>query len=142
MLFSKSFQTIDEEEFYRSFYDEKFSFWKDKKYINEMIKIISYREPFFLDIIKKFSPRFNIENMSILNIIPVYISLAEIFYLREEIPIKVSINEAVELAKVYGDNSSKKIVNWILNSVFKNLTELENSKENFEATSQYSIFKT
>jgi transcription termination factor NusB len=33
------------------------------------------------------------------------------FFLTEEIPGKVSINEAVEIAKVYGDDSSKKIVN-------------------------------
>ena len=37
----------------------------------------------------------------IVNIIPIYIALAEMFYLTEEIPGKVSINEAVEVAKVY-----------------------------------------
>jgi len=33
------------------------------------------------------------------------------FFLLEEIPAKVSINEAVELAKMYADDSSKRIVN-------------------------------
>jgi N utilization substance protein B len=49
--------------------------------------------------------------MNIINILPIYISLAEIFFLDEEIPIKVSVNEAIELAKFYSDDSSKKIVN-------------------------------
>jgi transcription termination factor NusB len=52
-------------------------------------------------IIEKYSPRFSIEKMNTENIIPIYISLAEIFYLDEEIPIIVSINEAVDLAKKF-----------------------------------------
>jgi len=54
-----------------------------------------------LEIIKKYAPKFNIENMNLTYIIPVYISLAEMLYLKEDIPAKVSINEAVELAKTY-----------------------------------------
>ena len=42
-------------------------------------------------------------------------------YLKEEIPMKVSINEAVEMAKVYSSDSSKKIVNGILNNFYKNI---------------------
>jgi N utilization substance protein B len=49
--------------------------------------------------------------MNIINILPIYISLAEIFFLNEDIPIKASINEAIELAKFYSDEPSKKIVN-------------------------------
>jgi hypothetical protein len=62
-------------------------------------------------------------------ILPIYMWLAEMFYLTEEIPAKVSINEAVEMAKVYWDDSSKKIVNWVLNKVFKNYDELNKKRE-------------
>ncbi|MDR2411680.1 MAG: transcription antitermination protein NusB [Candidatus Peribacteria bacterium] len=64
-----------------------------------------------MKIIEKYSPKFDFEKMNIINILPIYISLAEIFFLDEEIPIKVSVNEAIELAKFYSDDSSKKIVN-------------------------------
>jgi transcription antitermination factor NusB len=37
----------------------------------------------------------------------------------EEIPIKVSINEAVELAKRYGEDESSKFVNGILDKIAK-----------------------
>ena len=37
----------------------------------------------------------------------------------KEVPFKVAINEAVELAKKYGEDSSKKFVNGILASVVK-----------------------
>jgi nusB family len=51
--------------------------------------------------VKKYSPKFDFEKMDVLIIIPLYIALAEIFYFSEEIPIKVSVNEAVELAKTF-----------------------------------------
>ncbi|NQT94926.1 MAG: N utilization substance protein B, partial [Candidatus Omnitrophica bacterium] len=37
----------------------------------------------------------------------------------DDIPLKVSINEAVELAKKYGDVESGKFVNGILDKVIK-----------------------
>lgn len=40
-----------------------------------------------------------------------------------DIPFKVAINEAVELAKKYGEDSSKNFVNGILASVVKNKEE-------------------
>jgi transcription termination factor NusB len=46
------------------------------------------------------------------------------FFLKEEIPAKVSINEAIELSKIYADDSWKKMVNWILNKVLENINEL------------------
>jgi transcription termination factor NusB len=48
------------------------------------------------------------------------------FFLNEEIPAKVSINEAIELSKTYADDSWKKMVNWILNKVLENFEELNN----------------
>jgi transcription termination factor NusB len=65
--------------------------------------------------------------------------LAEIFYLDEEIPIIVSINEAVDLAKKFWDNSSKSIVNWVLNNVLLNYDKLEKEKEKHNEK-KYSIF--
>jgi len=64
------------------------------------------------------------------------------FYLDEEIPAKVSINEAVEVAKVYWDNSAKKIVNWVLNKVLEDHEELNKIKDTISKDDfTYSIFK-
>ncbi len=141
ILFYKTFQKIDLELFYATFFEWVFSFQKDDKYINSMLKIIENKEDFFIYIIKKFSPKFDFEKMSSTYIIPVYISLAEIFFLEEEIPLKASINEAIELAKTYSDDSAKKIVNGILDSVSKNYKKLEEEKDNFKENYNYSIFK-
>jgi N utilization substance protein B len=62
-------------------------------------------------LIERYAPKFNIEKMSLLYVLPIYIALAEMFFLQEEIPPKVSINEAIELAKIFTDDPVKKIVN-------------------------------
>ena len=123
-IYASTFCELDLNEFYNSFFDEVFTFERDENYLAEMNKIIKYYESFFVFIIKKYSPKFDFDKMSIVNIIPVYIALAEMFFLSEEIPGKVSVNEAVEVAKVYWDDSSKKIVNWILNKVLHEYDEL------------------
>lgn len=45
-----------------------------------------------------------------------------------EVPYKVAINEAIELAKSYGGINSGKFVNGVLGTVYKNLEEV--TKEN------------
>jgi transcription termination factor NusB len=78
--------------------------------------------------------------MSLSNVLPVYIWLAEMFYITEAIPWKVSINEAVELAKVYWDDSAKKVVNWILNKVYKDYEELKILKDEDYSSINESCF--
>ena len=140
-IYASTFCELDLNEFYNSFFDEVFTFERDENYLAEMNKIIKYYESFFVFIIKKYSPKFDFDKMSIVNIIPVYIALAEMFFLSEEIPGKVSVNEAVEVAKVYWDDSSKKIVNWILNKVLHEYDELNKIKQDFKLDTQYTIFK-
>ncbi|MDD3793558.1 MAG: transcription antitermination factor NusB [Candidatus Gracilibacteria bacterium] len=140
-IYASTFCELDLNEFYNSFFDEVFTFERDEDYLAEMNKIIRYYESFFVFIIKKYSPKFDFDKMSVVNIIPVYIALAEMFFLSEEIPGKVSVNEAVEVAKVYGDDSSKKIVNGILNKVLHEYEELNIIKKDFKLESQYTIFK-
>jgi N utilization substance protein B len=79
--------------------------------------------------------------MSLSNVLPVYIWLAEMFFLTEEIPGKVSLNEAVEIAKVYWDDSAKKVVNWILNKVYKDFETLIKTKGNDYSNITESCFK-
>ncbi|MFK7780407.1 MAG: transcription antitermination protein NusB [Candidatus Gracilibacteria bacterium] len=140
-LYSMSFNDFELESFKESFFDNVFTFNQDEKYINEMIKIITFYEKFFINILKIHAPKFKVQSMSLSYILPIYIGLAEMFFLTEEIPGKVSINEAVEIAKVYGDDSSKKIVNGVLNKVYKNHEELFKTKNNDYSSITESYFK-
>ena len=66
------------------------------------------------------------------------IALAEMLYLTEEIPAKVSIDEAISLAKYYGDDTSKNIVNWVLHSFYKNIDTFK--QEDYLDVKKYNFF--
>ncbi len=48
------------------------------------------------------------------------------FAIYEVTPVKVAINEAVELAKVYGSDSTPRFVNGVLGSLANRTTEIQN----------------
>jgi transcription antitermination protein NusB len=124
-LYAMKFNKFDQKQFYESFYSWQFTFKIDKKYIKEIKEIIQKKEDIFTKIIQKYASKFDVNKMSPTYVLPIYISLAEIFFLKEEIPIKVSINEAVEIAKKYADDPGKKIVNAILNKIMENYDKLK-----------------
>ena len=51
------------------------------------------------------------------------ISVSEMYYFSEEVPASVSINEAVELAKVYCGDDDPGFVNGVLGAIYKKKTE-------------------
>lgn len=56
------------------------------------------------------------------------VAVCEMQFLRaKDVPVSVSINEAVELAKVYGNDKDASYVNGVLSSVAKSLEEAENA---------------
>ena len=87
-------------------------------------------------IIEQLAPKFQIETMAIINLLPLYISLYELLFLTfDSIPAWVSINEAIELTKKFSDDSGRLFVNWVLSSCVekqkinpKFLQEIEPSK--------------
>ena len=69
--------------------------------------------------------KWTLDRISKINIAILKVAIFEMIYIK--IPYKIVINEAVELAKKYGDDSSKSFVNGILASVVKknNMEESE-----------------
>jgi N utilization substance protein B len=124
-LYARKFHHFDAISFYESFYQGTFTFEIDTKYMQEIIEIIAKHESFFQAVIQKYAPKFDVKNMSLIYILPLYIALSEMFFLDEEIPAKVSMNEAIEIAKTYSDESGKKIINGILNKVFENYEDIK-----------------
>lgn len=140
-LYSSCFVKFNEELFLESFFEWVFDFISDIDYINDMKKNILKNEFYLVWIIKMYAPKFSVESMNLTYILPIYISLTEMFFIEEEIPAVVSINEAVDLAKIYWDESSKKIVNWILHKVSQNIDDTKKYIETTEKWNYNSIFK-
>jgi N utilization substance protein B len=66
--------------------------------------------------IKDFAPAWPIDQISIIDRNILRLAIFEILH-DNKIPVKVVINEAVELAKSFGSNNSSRFVNGVLGSV-------------------------
>lgn len=89
-----------------------------KKYIQNVIKGINENEENIIKIISEnLKDEWNIDRISKINLSLLKLSIYEILY--TETPYKVAINEAVELAKKYGEDSSSQFINGVLASVVK-----------------------
>ncbi|MBU1045960.1 transcription antitermination factor NusB [Patescibacteria group bacterium] len=74
-------------------------------------------------IIEKAAPEWPIEQINIVDRNVLRIGLYELIYSnKEEVPPKVAINEAIELAKMFGGESSGKFINGVLGTVFKQIS--------------------
>ena len=66
--------------------------------------------------IKKFAPAWPLEQIPVVDRNILRLAIFEIL-LDNNVPVKVAINEAVELAKKFGSDSSSRFVNGVLGSV-------------------------
>ncbi|PIT92028.1 MAG: transcription antitermination factor NusB [Candidatus Harrisonbacteria bacterium CG10_big_fil_rev_8_21_14_0_10_42_17] len=77
-------------------------------------------------IIAKVAPDWPIEQIAIIDRNALRIGLYELLYAdKEEVPSKVAINEAIELAKNYGGPNSSKFVNGVLGTVYHEMKEMK-----------------
>lgn len=87
-------------------------------YIEDAVKgIDKNKEDIVEKIEKNLKKDWKIERISKVDLAILKLAIYEIKY--KEIPFKVVINEAVELAKKYGEDNSKNFVNGILASIVK-----------------------
>ena len=91
---------------------------KDKENIKDtVLKIIELDSNLKEQISKNLKSEWNIDRISKINMSILKIAIYEIIYIK--IPYKVVINEAVEIAKKYGEETSPSFINGILASVIK-----------------------
>lgn len=89
-----------------------------KKYIKDIIEgTISNSESITQEISKNLKEDWKIERISKINLALLKLAIYEIKY--KKLPFKVVINEVVELAKKYGEDSSHIFINGVLASVVK-----------------------
>lgn len=76
------------------------------------------------DIIEKAAPDWPIDRISVVDRNILRIGLFELLFAdHKEVPPKVAINEAIELAKTFGGENSGKFVNGVLGAVYKEMGE-------------------
>lgn len=76
-------------------------------------------------IIMEHAPEWPLDQVAVIDRNILRIALWE-FAVEKCTPIKVAINEAIELAKLYGSDSSSRFVNGVLGSLVDHLVEIQN----------------
>lgn len=77
-------------------------------------------------IIEKAAPEWPIAQIAIIDRNVLRMGLFELLYSdKEEVPPKVAINEAIELAKTFSGQTSGKFINGVLGTVFKQIENKE-----------------
>ena len=97
-----------------------------KKYACELLTQL-YRAPEEIDeLIKKRAANWDIKRMAAIDRNILRLAVAELCYF-PQVPVKVVMDEAVELAKTFGAEDSGKFVNGIIDSIHKNLNGLSSA---------------
>lgn len=93
---------------------------EDNVYVNEIITGIQENEVSIDEKIKNHLKDWSFERISKIDIAILRLAIYEIVY-RQDIPCKVSVNEAVELAKIFSEDSSPAFINGILAEILKEI---------------------
>jgi len=94
---------------------------KENNFAKNLLQGVIKHLPKIDQYITKYAPEWPIEKITTVDRNILRIGLYELLYNKEEIPPKVAINEAIELAKTFGGPSSGKFVNGVLGSVYRDL---------------------
>lgn len=97
---------------------------EDRNFMEALVDLVVKKGKIIDDVIEKAAPDWPIDKISSIDRNILRLGLAELLFgNRAEVPPKVAINEAIELAKTFGGENSSKFVNGVLGAVYKELGE-------------------
>jgi transcription antitermination protein NusB len=134
-------QTLYEQDFRREVQDDSFDLegvlsrnierYKetidDKDFIEQLVRGVDVRQDEIDEVVRPVAPEWPIEQIARIDRIILRIGVYELLH-EPDVPPKVAINEAVELAKAFGGDNSSKFVNGVLGTVLRN-KEAESAKK-------------
>lgn len=88
--------------------------------------------------IGEHAPEWPLDQVAVIDRNILRIALWE-FAVSGQTPVKVAINEAVELAKVYGSDSSPRFVNGVLGSLSSNQNQIQQALKRLESNKTPSV---
>jgi len=98
----------------------------DLEFSQKLIDNILKKKDIIDDVLTKAAPQWPIEKISVIDRNILRIGISELLFSnRKEIPPKVAINEAIELAKSFGGDNSGRFISGVLGTIYKELGEPE-----------------
>ncbi|MGE4555054.1 MAG: transcription antitermination factor NusB [Candidatus Paceibacterota bacterium] len=103
---------------------------KDLEYPRSLLKGVLNNLEKIDKILQEGAPEWPIDQINIADRNILRIGIYELLFgNKEEVPPKVAINEAVELAKTFSNDSSRKFVNGVLGTIYREMLQLEEESE-------------
>ncbi|KXB08447.1 transcription termination factor [candidate division MSBL1 archaeon SCGC-AAA382N08] len=97
---------------------------KQDDFVYELVEGVKDKLSRLNAIIEEAAPEWPLDQITIVDRNVLRLGLYELLYAdQEEVPPKVAINEAIELAKNFGGDSSGKFINGVLGTVYQEMQE-------------------
>ena len=122
LLYSLEIQKMEQEEYNEQIelflVEQNVSQEKAKTYMTETVNGIAKNKEKILELISQnLKEKWDISRVSKINLTLLKLATYEVMY--TELPYKVVVNEAVEIAKKYGDDTSPAFINGVLANIIK-----------------------
>lgn len=99
-------------------------------FVWRLVKGVVEHLPEIDKIIERAAPEWPIDQIAVVDRNVLRVGLYELLYAdKGEVPAKVAINEAIEIAKAYGGANSPKFINGVLGTVYREMGGEEVAKE-------------
>ena len=125
-LLLKLFKSSTANSLEKLFYFKLFSNISDKKYFDELANLSLKNFESNNQLINKYITNWDLDRLAKIDLVIINLAITELVNFKE-IPIKVSLNEYIEISKDYSTEKSSLFINGILDKIVKDLVK-NNSK--------------
>ncbi len=95
----------------------------DKEFVSGLVHGTLENQEALDNHIRPLAPEWPLEQIARIDRNILRLGLYELLYRADQVPPKVAINEAVELAKAFGSDNSSKFINGVLGTAYRTLVE-------------------
>lgn len=96
---------------------------EDTDFVKKLVDGVLEHQQALDDQIRPLAPEWPLEQIARIDRNVLRLGLYELLHLADQVPPKVAINEAVELAKAFGSDNSSKFINGVLGTAYRTLVE-------------------
>ena len=101
----------------------------DVEFVYELMRGVVGQIPHLDEELKPMAPEWPIESIPAIDRNILRMGLYELEFTHDQVPPKVAINEAVELAKAFGAENTSKFINGVLGTAFRQLGLVDEGKD-------------
>ncbi|MGM0376525.1 MAG: transcription antitermination factor NusB [Bacteroidota bacterium] len=120
----KTLKDFKEENGENQFLQNEFKDEEDHEFVKTLFRKTVANNEDYLELIRQFSRNWDLDRVAYLDIVLMQIAIAEVMEF-SKIPVKVSLNEYIEIAKHYSTPKSGTFINGILDKVIEHLKNEE-----------------